>query len=103
MEKHYHKQFHLKLNKQAIHEKALKLYALDNKRNIEILNYLQEKGELCVSDIYKPNKWEQADVSARLKTLRDNNFVTNRRDSKQVYYKINTHEIQRVLRTIESI
>lgn len=64
----------------------IKLFA--NYDKMRILEYLIIKGESNVSDIVKGIGSEQLKVSQYLKRLKDDGFVTARRDGRFIYYTI---------------
>ena len=66
----------------------IKLFA--NYEKMRILDYLLMSGESKVGDIVKGIGSEQLKVSQNLKRLKDDGFVTNRKDGRFVYYTITT-------------
>lgn len=64
----------------------IKLFA--NFDKMRLLEYLTLFGESCVSDIVKGTEIEQLKVSQYLKRLRDDGFVTSRKEGRFVYYDI---------------
>ena len=64
----------------------IKLFA--NYEKMRILDYLLVFGESKVGDIVKGIGSEQLKVSQNLKRLKDDGFVTNRKDGRFVYYTI---------------
>ncbi len=64
----------------------IKLFA--NYDKMRILEYLQISGESNVSDIIKATDGEQMKTSQYLKRLKDDGFVTSRRDGRFIYYAI---------------
>ena len=64
----------------------IKLFA--NYDKMRILEYLTLKGESNVSDIVRAIQCAQLKVSQYLKRLRDDGFVTCRRDGRFIFYSI---------------
>ena len=64
----------------------IKLFA--NYDKMRILEFLLLNGESNVSDIIKGVESEQMKVSQYLKRLRDDGFVSSRREGRFIYYKI---------------
>lgn len=64
----------------------IKLFA--NYDKMRILEYLLLKGESNVSNIVKGTGSEQLRVSQYLKRLKEDAFVTSRRDGRHIYYMI---------------
>ncbi len=64
----------------------IKLFA--NYDKMRILEYLLLRGESNVGDIIKGTDGEQMKTSQYLKRLRDDGFVTARRDGRFIYYAI---------------
>jgi len=79
------------LNKMAI---LFKLFG-DGTR-IKILYCLFEK-ERCVYDICTTLGVSQSAVSHQLKILRDGNLVANRRDGKEVYYRLADDHVKTII------
>ena len=64
----------------------IKLFA--NFDKMRILEFLEIKGESCVSDISTAINIDQMKLSQYLKMLRDDGFVKTRRDGRYIYYTI---------------
>ena len=64
----------------------IKLFA--NYDKMRILEFLLLKGESNVSDIIKGVESEQMKISQYLKRLRDDGFVSSRREGRFIFYKI---------------
>lgn len=67
----------------------------DNTR-IKILYCLFE-GEKKVSEITEYTKVSQSAVSHQLKILRDGNLVANRRDGKEIYYRLADDHVKTII------
>lgn len=56
---------------------------------MKIMMLLMKK-EMCVSDICKHFKMKQPSISHHLNILKNAGAVTDRKDGKEVYYRLNT-------------
>jgi len=54
-----------------------------------ILSLLQERGELCVTDIVDSFNMAQPTISHHLSVLKSIGLVSSRKEGKQIYYGIN--------------
>ncbi len=69
--------------------------ALGDGTRQEILQLLQKKGELCVSDIVAAfERSSQPTISHHLKILKHEGLVTSRREGKEILYTINEENVQ---------
>jgi DNA-binding transcriptional ArsR family regulator len=69
-------------------EKASNIFkVLGYSERLKLLALLAE-GELCVSEIAKICKDEISTVSQRLKVLRNEKIIMQRREGKHIYYKL---------------
>ena len=55
---------------------------------VEIINLLQKKGNMQVTDIANNFQLRQPTISHHLKYLRDMGIVTSKRDGRKIYYYI---------------
>ncbi len=78
-------------------EKAkLILRALTNKTRIEILEVINSKGRINVTDLYVKLKMVQAVPSQHLAILRKANIVVTERNGKMIYYSINYEKLHKI-------
>jgi DNA-binding transcriptional ArsR family regulator len=63
--------------------------ALADETRQEILNLLQDQGELCVADIVSMFDVAQPTISHHLKVLKSIDLVTSRKEGKKTYYAAN--------------
>lgn len=77
------------LNKEFQKAKS-QLSVLAGKSRIDILFLLGKERELCVCDIADILDTTVSAASHQLKVLRKNNLVNTRRDSKTIYYSLNS-------------
>jgi DNA-binding transcriptional ArsR family regulator len=61
------------------------------------------KNEMNVTEIYVRLRIEQSVASQHLAILRNENFVTARRDGKTIYYSVNHDEIKRCIEACKNI
>ena len=64
---------------------------------IKMLLLLLE-GEVCVSDLAEQLGMSQSAVSHQLRVLRQNSLVKFRKEGKTVYYSLDDHHVEMVLR-----
>ncbi|MBI5416481.1 winged helix-turn-helix transcriptional regulator [Candidatus Poribacteria bacterium] len=62
--------------------------AISDPTRIKIMMLLREK-EMCVSDICQNFKMKQPSISHHLNILKTAKIVVDRKDGKEVYYKLN--------------
>lgn len=77
---------------------TLVLRALNHKTRQAMLNFMEEKKETRVTDIYKKLKLEQSLASSYLGLLRRAGVVKTRRDGQVIYYSVNHQRIAEVTR-----
>ncbi len=69
--------------------------ALGDETKQEILELLQDKGELRVGDIVKSFKRSsQPTISHHLKILKQEELVVARREGKEIYYSLNAENVE---------
>lgn len=56
---------------------------------LELLNQLQQHGEMAVNELVEATGYRQANVSKHLGLLADENLVARRKEGLYVYYRIN--------------
>lgn len=67
--------------------------ALADETRQGILKLLQDRGELCVSDIVDAFASSQPTISHHLRLLRNAGLVMDRKRGKQVYYSLNQDNV----------
>jgi len=78
------------------------LKTLSNEARLRILCALAP-GEKSVSALCTELSMRQAAVSQQLQRLRAEQMVRTRRQGKEVYYKINSHEVRTLLNVLKEI
>lgn len=79
-----------------MNKKIKLLNALGNETRINILQYLLN-GELCACSIYPLTKKAQSTISNHLKVLEEAEIVESRRDGINIWYKIKSKEVIKIL------
>jgi DNA-binding transcriptional ArsR family regulator len=77
------------INYGTIKRAALTLRAVNHTLRKKLLEVIQTKGEVNVTDIYSKLKIEQSVASQHLAIMRRAGLLTTRREGKQIYYSIN--------------
>ncbi|PLR95519.1 ArsR/SmtB family transcription factor [Bacillus sp. T33-2] len=86
------------ISKEEIFEKyELKFKAIADKKRLQIMNILTEKGEMCVCDLAPLMDMAQSKLSYHLKILLDANIITKRTEGTWSYYQLNQKEINHLL------
>ena len=79
----------LVLDEEKVRKTALLLRALNNPLRKRILKFIDSRGRVHVSEIYKKLRLEQSVTSQHLAILRRANFVTAEREGRIIYYTVN--------------
>lgn len=75
--------------------------ALGDSTRQEILEVLQKKGAMRVNEIVAAfNRSSQPTISHHLKILRQEGLVSTRRDGKEIYYALNTENVEECCGTL---
>lgn len=85
------------VNYGTVKRAALTLRALNHTLRKKLLEMMQDKGEVMVTELYKKLKIEQSVASQHLAILRRAGIVTTRRDGKCIYYSTNVKRIGEVM------
>ncbi|MBS4223103.1 ArsR/SmtB family transcription factor [Lederbergia citrea] len=83
-------------------EKVFNIYeakfkALADKKRLQIMNILTQKGEMCVCDLAPLMDMTQSKLSYHLKILLDANILTRETRGTWSYYQLNNKEINHLL------
>ena len=76
------------------------LKIISEKNRIKILCLLK-KGEKCVCEIWQCLKLPQNLVSHHLKTLKDFNLISSRKEGVKIFYKLNKKVIKKYLKLLD--
>ncbi len=82
---------------------ALTLRALNHPLRKLILNMLEQRKRLAVSEIYKKIKIEQSVASQHLAIMRRAGVVKTTRDGKFIYYSVNSQRIGEITELVERL
>jgi DNA-binding transcriptional ArsR family regulator len=85
------------VNYGTIKRAALTLRAINHSLRKKILETIEAKGEIKVTDIYVKLKLEQSVASQHLAIMRRANVVITRRDGKCIYYSVNAKRIGEIV------
>lgn len=86
-----------KLDIERLEEAASKLRALAHPLRVAIIELLDAKKELTVTQIYAHLKIEQATASHHLNILKNKGILSSRRDGKNTYYRIRRNSILKIV------
>lgn len=75
---------------------ALILRAINHKLREDIMNYLREKEEVTVTELFVHFRLEQSVVSQHLAILRKSGVVRTRKDGKFIYYSLNECRLNKI-------
>ncbi len=78
------------------------LLAMANEKRLMILCHLLE-GETSVNDLAELVQMNQSALSQQLAKLRGLKLVETRRDAQQIFYRLASDEVERVLQTLYGI
>lgn len=76
---------------------ANRLRALAHPMRIAIIELLQEKEKLSVTEIYKKLKIEQAAASHHLNILKGKGILASKRDGKKIFYSLRSKSLHQVI------
>jgi ArsR family transcriptional regulator, virulence genes transcriptional regulator len=81
---------------EILHNAALVIRALNHPLRKKIVELIETKGELTVTEIYVQLRTEQSVASQHLAILREARWLNTRRDGKFIYYRINEDRFKQV-------
>ncbi|MHC1708699.1 MAG: ArsR/SmtB family transcription factor [Bacteroidales bacterium] len=76
---------------------ANRLRALAHPMRIAVIELLQEKEKLSVTEIYKKLKIEQAAASHHLNILKGKGILASKRDGKKIYYSLRSKSLSQII------
>ncbi len=79
------------------------LKCVANSTRLNILKLLDERGEMCVSEIIDELNEEQSLISHHLKGIRGCGLVEKRRDGRKIVYRLSDPDISDFLDQVESL
>lgn len=80
---------------------ASKLRAIAHPMRIAIIDLLNEKKKLSVTDIYEYLKIEQAAASHHLNILKSKGVLISKREGKQIHYSVKSSSIIEIIHCID--
>jgi len=92
----------ISINIQKLSLKAKLFRGLADTTRLSILEVLK-KGEKTTSEIVKETNQNQSNISNHLSCLLDCGLVTNRREGKNIFYKINNKQVINLLEESDSL
>ena len=75
----------------------MKFKAIADKKRLQIMNILTQKGEICVCDLVPLVNMTQSKLSYHLKILLDANILTKDTRGTWSYYQLNIEEVNHLL------
>lgn len=90
------------LDARRVAETARMLRCLGHPLRLRIIDLLERKGELTVTEIYEALDLEQAVCSQHLTLMRDKGILGHRRDGVNVFYRIGDSRAHKVLACLRS-
>lgn len=88
---------------QKLSIKAKLFRGLGDTTRLSILEVLREEGEKTASDIVKKTGQHQSNISNHLSCLLDCGLVSNRREGKNIFYKLSNEKIIKLLEESDAI
>jgi len=85
-----------KLNQKKLEEVATKLKAIAHPIRISIMEILERKGPMNVSQIYETLNLNQATTSHHLNILKINKVLDSKKDGKKTFYMVRPQSIVRI-------
>lgn len=76
---------------------ANRLRAMAHPMRIAIIELLQQKEKLSVTEIYKKLKIEQASASHHLNILKSKGVLASRRDGKKIFYSLRSKTLSQII------
>jgi DNA-binding transcriptional ArsR family regulator len=89
-----------KLDPKKLEEAASKLRAIAHPMRIAIIDMLEEKEQMNVTEIYESLKIEQASASHHLNILKTKGVLDSRRSGKKTFYYLNGDAVTQIVECI---
>jgi DNA-binding transcriptional ArsR family regulator len=90
------------LNRELLEKQARILRAISHPVRIALLDLLQEKKELSVTEIHNTLNLRQAEASHHLGILRDKGILNSIRDGKSIKYSLKIEKLSQIINCINS-
>lgn len=88
------------MNDKAIRIMAQMYKALGDPTRLQIIAKLSEHRERCVSDLVREFTLSQPTISTHLKVLREEGYLSERRDGKNTFYSLNVFSLNPDIRVL---
>lgn len=89
------------LDPSRLEEAASKLRAIAHPMRIAIIDLLEDKAKMNVTEIYESLKIEQASASHHLNILKNKGVLASKRDGKNTYYFLKHSTISQIIECLE--
>lgn len=76
---------------------ANRLRSMAHPMRIAVIELLQQKEKMSVTEIYKKLKIEQASASHHLNILKGKGVLASRRDGKKIYYSLKNKTLSQII------
>ena len=93
----------VKLDYAVLKRAVLTLRAVNHPLRKEMMQLIQEKGKVTVTELYIKLRIEQSVASQHLAILRKADVLTTERDGKFIYYSVNTKRVEEIAGIIEHL
>lgn len=91
------------INYGTIKRAALTLRSLNHTLRKKLLELIQSKGEVNVTDIHTKLKIEQSVASQHLAIMRRAGVLITRRDGKMIYYSVNRKRVSEIVQLSQKL
>src|SRR5208283_2546126 len=85
------------LDERKLEKAAKKLRSIAHPMRVSVLEMLNEKPKMNVTQIYTKLKIEQAAASHHLSLLRNNGILNAKREGKEIYYSLNQDNLNHLI------
>jgi len=93
----------VRLDLLQLKKSAILLRAINHKLRQDILQWINEKGRVTVTELYIQLRLEQSVASQHLAVLRKAGFVKTTREGKYIYYSVNIERMRAVAGFMEAL
>ncbi len=93
----------IKLEYAILKKAVLTLRAINHPLRKEIMELIEEKKQMTVTEIYIKLRLEQSVASQHLAILRRADLLTTERDGKFIYYSINSKRMEEIASLVEKL
>lgn len=91
------------LDHKLLRKAVLVLRSINHKLRQSIVNLLEEKEKLTVTEIYIKLRLEQSVASQHLAILRKAGVVLTEREGKFIYYKLDKKRLAEIMKLVEAL